>query len=200
MIERPIMTNRNFQRRLAIGKHFENELAEIFALWGGSAMFVVAAPGMGDTPRFTGPHPTHEGGSADYVAPDLLFTLPNQSRAACLAQVKRKTPQIDPKKGEISFLLDEKELYRMQLAALFHKVFFVIHSPELEHLEGYGSWIYVDVDDLREERNCLIRKIILAKPTFILPLPLFKPLIELRKVPIERRPANTDAPPTLKVV
>jgi hypothetical protein len=192
------MTNLHFQRRLAIGQHFENELAEIFAVWGGSAMFVVAAPGMGDTPRFTAPHPTHEGGTGAYVAPDLLFTLPHQPRAAFLAQLKKKKPQIDPGKGEISFLLDEKELHRMNTASVYHKVFFVIYSPEMANVGGYGPWIYVDVDDLREERNPLIKRTILQKPTFILPLTLFKSIHELRNTAIE--PANTNAPPTLKVV
>jgi|TARA_R110002072_G_scaffold243963_1_gene403332 hypothetical protein len=189
-------TNTDFLAAKAKGQKAEKEFMERIALMGGTASSLGTVPTLSDpTPRFSRPHPTNENGYCFSVSPDILFTLPKQPRGfASLAQVKVKKLQKDPSKGWLFVFLDEKELHRMNVALQFYDVFFVIHVPELEDLEGFSSWMWLNTNDLRKDTTTLIKRTVWDKPTFLLPLNLFKPLSEITKRTLDE-PSNTNAPP-----
>ena len=164
------------------GNAAEQMFIDIIALMGGSAFPLGTLPGHNDkTPRFSRPHPTNENGFTYSVSPDVLFTLPNQPKgSASLAQIKVKKLYSETNKY-IYVNLDEKELHRMNEAAAFYNVIFAINIPELEGYseQGFHEWMWVNVDDLNEDKTPLIKRILVGKKTFRLPLNLFKPLTEL---------------------
>ena len=189
-------TNADFLAAKAKGQIAEKEFMELIALMGGTASSLGTVPTLSDpTPRFSRPHATNENGYCYSVSPDILFTLPNWERGfASLAQVKIKKLQREPSKQWLFVFLDEKELHRMNVAAQFYGVFFVIHVPELEDTEGFSSWMWLNTNDLRKDTTTLIKRTVWDKPTFLLPLNLFKPLSEITKRTLDE-PSNTNAPP-----
>ena len=191
-------TNTDFLAAKAKGQKAEKEFMERIALMGGTASSLGTVPTLSDpTPRFSRPHATNENGYCFSVSPDILFTLPKQPRGfASLAQVKVKKLQREPSKQWLFVYLDEKELHRMNVAVQFYDVFVVIHVPELEDLEGFSSWMWLNVDDLRKDATSLIKRTVSGTQTFLLPLNLFKPLSEITKRMLDE-PANSNTePPT----
>ena len=91
--------------------------------------------------------------------------------------------------------LDEAELHRMNVASQFYDVFFVIHLPDLEGIEGFHSWMWLNIDQLKPERAMLIKRRVCDKPPFLLPLNLFQPLSEITKRNLNE-PANTNTAST----
>ena len=190
-------TTTDFHTAKSKGQRTEKEFMELTALMGGTASSLGTVPTSSDpTPRFSRPHATNENGYCFSVSPDILFTLPNQPRGfASLAQVKLKKLQREPSKKWLFVYLDEKELHRMNLAAQFYDVFFVIHVPELEGIDGFSSWMWLNTDDLRRDTTSLIKRIVVGTETFLLPLNLFQPLSEITKRTLDE-PSNINAPPT----
>ena len=194
-------SNSDFLAAKAKGQRAEKEFMELIALMGGTASSLGTVPTLSDpTPRFSRPHPTNENGYGYSVSPDILFTLPNQPKGfASLAQVKVKKLQKEPSKQWLFVYLDEKELHRMNLAAQFYDVFFVIHIPELERIEGFSSWMWLNTDDLRRNKTNLIKRTVVGTETFLLPLNLFQPISDIMKRKIDE-PANTNTSPTTSEV
>ena len=189
-------SNADFLKAKAKGQMAEKEFMELIALMGGTASSLGTVPTLSDpTPRFSRPHATNENGYCYSVSPDILFTLPDWERGfASLAQVKVKTLQREASKQWLFVYLDEKELHRMNLAAQFYDVFFVIHIPELERIEGFSSWMWLNTDDLRRNKTNLIKRTVVGTETFLLPLNLFQPISDIMKRKIDE-PANTNASP-----
>ena len=194
-------SNTDFLKAKAKGQMAEKEFMELIALMGGTASALGTVPTLSDpTPRFSRPHPTDENGYGYSVSPDILFTLPNQPKGfASLAQVKVKKLQKEPSKQWLFFYLDEKELHRMNVAAQFYDVFFVIHIPELEGIEGFSSWMWLNVDELHKDTTTLIKRTVWETPTFLLPLNLFQPISKITKRTLDE-PSNTNAPPKASTV
>ena len=194
-------TNADFLKAKAKGQMAEKEFMELITLMGGTASSLGTVPTLSDpTPRFSRPHPTNEKGYCFSVSPDILFTLPNQPKGfASLAQVKVKKLQKEPSKQWLFVYLDEKELHRMNVAAQFYDVFFVIHIPELEGIEGFSSWMWLNVDKLHKDMTTLIKRTVWETPTFLLPLNLFQPISEITKRTLDE-PSNTNAPPKASTV
>jgi hypothetical protein len=194
-----IMTNFNrttqkFLSDKAKGQRTEKEFMDRIALMGGSAISLGTVPTRADpTPRFSKPDNKTDDGFSYSVSPDIVFTLPNQpSGFTSLAQVKVKKIQTGSSKEEPYILLDEKELHRMNEANRFFDIIFVVHLPELK--DTFHEWLFVSVGDLKPETTTLIKRQIMGKPTFLLPLTLFQPIYQLRKKVYE--PANADVAPT----
>ena len=194
---KPNRTSEQFLAAKAKGQKAEKAFIDLLAAMGGTASSLGTIPAHGDqTPRFSRPHPTNEQGFCYSVSPDILFTLPNQPKGfASLAQIKIKKLQSDPSKGWFYVYLDEAELHRMNVAAQFYDVFFVINISELENMEGFSDWMWLNVDDLHESSATLIKRQVSNKPTFLLPLNLFKPLSEITKRKLNE-PANNNTIPT----
>jgi hypothetical protein len=194
-------TNADFLKAKAKGQMAEKEFMDLIALMGGTASSLGTVPTLSDpTPRFSRPHPTNENGYGYSVSPDILFTLPNQPKGfASLAQVKVKKLQKEPSKQWLFVYLDEKELNRMNLAAQFYDVFFVIHIPELEGIEGFSSWMWLNVDDLQKDTTTLIKRTVWETPTFLLPLNLFQSLSEITKRTLDE-PANSNTEPSTTTI
>ena len=190
-------TSEQFLAAKAKGQKAEKAFIDLIAVMGGTASSLGTIPAHGDqTPRFSHPHATNEKGYWYSVSPDILFTLPNQPKGfASLAQIKIKKLQSDPSKGWLFIYLDEAELHRMNVAAQFYDVFFVINISELENMEGFNDWMWLNVDDLHESSATLIKRQVSNKPTFLLPLNLFKPLSEITKRKLNE-PANNNTIPT----
>lgn len=193
-------TSAQFQSDKTKGQKAEKEFMELIALMGGTASSLGTVPAHGDpTPRFSRPHLTNDNGYCYSVSPDILFTLANQPRGfASLAQIKMKKVQQERSKGWLYVFLDEKELHRMSLAAQFYDVFFVMHVPELDGVEGFSEWMWINVDDLQEQQTTLLKRKVCNTPTFLLPLNIFKPLSAIMKRNLIDEPANTNAAPTTK--
>lgn len=194
-------TTEQFLKDKLKGQEAEKFFMELIALMGGTAFCIGTVPASADqTPRFSRPYPTSELGFNYAVSPDIIFSLPNQPKGfASLAQVKVKKLQKDSSKGWLFVYLDETELHRMNLAASFYDVYFVINTPELTNIEGYSAWMWLNIDDLQKENVTLIRREICGKPTFLIPINLFKPLNQLTKRQINAA-ANIDAIPTTATV
>ena len=189
-------TSAQFLAAKAKGQKAEKDFIDIIAVMGGTASSLGTIPAHGDqTPRFSRPHLTNEKGFCYSVSPDILFTLPNLPKGfASLAQVKIKKILQEPSKRWLYVYLDEAELHRMNVAAQFYEVFFVINIPELEGIKDFSDWMWLNVDDLQESRTTLIKRQVCGKPTFLLPLNLFKPLSEITKRTLNE-PANTNTAP-----
>jgi len=196
-----IRTNQQFLAAKAKGEKAEKAFVDLMAAMGGTASSLGTIPSHSDpTPRFSRPHSTNENGFCYSVSPDILFTLPNQSKGfASLAQVKVKKLQQEPSKQWLYVYLDEKELHRMNVAAQFYDVYFIINIPELQGVDGFSDWMWLNVDDLQKDRTTLIKRNIWEKPTFLLPLNLFKPLSEITERKLND-PANINAIPTTATV
>jgi len=192
-------TNSDFLAAKSKGQRAEKEFMELIALMGGTASSIGTVPTSSDpTPRFSRPHTTNENGFCYSVSPDIVFTLPNQPRGfVSLAQVKVKKLQRERSKQWLFVYLDEKELHRMNVVAQFYDVFFVIHVPELEYIDGFSSWMWLNVDDLRKDATSLIKRTVSGTQTFLLPLNLFKPLSEITKRMLDE-PANSNTEPPTK--
>lgn len=163
------------------GQRSEKTFIDLIAAMGGTAQSIGRIPGISDqTPRFSRPKADSENGYCYAVSPDILFTLPGWPKgAAALAQVKVRKLYREPSKGWIYVYLDEQELHRMNVANQFYDVFFVIHVSGLEGLADYSDWMWVKVDNLKEPVRPLIKREVCEKPTFLIPLNLFRPLSQL---------------------
>ena len=190
-------TSDQFFAAKAKGQKAEKTFMELIALMGGTASSLGTVPTQTDpTPRFTRPHASNENGFCYSVSPDILFTLPDQPRGfASLAQVKIKKVQREPSKEWLYVYLDEKELHRMNVASQFYDVFFIINLPELNGIDGFHDWMWLNIDQIKPERATLIKRRICDKPTFLLPLNIFQPLSEMTKRTLNE-PANTNAAST----
>jgi len=191
-----VRTTKQFLSDKAKGQKAEKEFIDRIALLGGSACSIGSIPNRGDpTPRFSQPDANMENGFSYFVSPDIVFWLPNQPKGfASLAQIKVKKVQHGTPKNWPHILLDEKELHRMNVARKFYDVILVINLPELANT--FHEWMFINIDDLKEEKTTLIKRQILNKPTFLLPLSLFEPLYQLRKKIYE--PANNDYEPKVE--
>lgn len=176
-------TTAQFLSAKAKGQKAEKTFMEMIALMGGTASSLGTVPTEADpTPRFTRPHKYNENGFCYSVSPDILFTLPNQPRGfASLAQVKVKKLMREPSKEWLFVYLDEKELHRMNVAAQFYDVFFIINLPELENVNGFHNWMWLNTLDLKKSTTKLFKRNVWEKPTFLIPLNLFRPLPEIVK-------------------
>ena len=191
-------SNTDFLAAKTKGQRAEKEFMELIALMGGTASSIGTVPTSSyPTPRFSRPHTTNENGFCYSVSPDIVFTLPNQPRGfVSLAQVKVKKLQRERSTQWLFVYLDEKELHRMNVVAQFYDVFFVIHVPELEDIDGFSSWMWLNVDDLSKDATSLIKRTVSETMTFLLPLNLFRPLSEITKRTLDE-PANSNTePPT----
>lgn len=186
-------TTAQFLSAKAKGQKAEKTFMEMIALMGGSASSLGTVPTEADpTPRFTRPHKYNENGFCYSVSPDILFTLPNQPRGfASLAQVKVKKLMREPSKEWLFVYLDEKELHRMNVAAQFYDVFFIINLPELENVNGFHGWMWLNTEDLKKGTTTLLKRNVWEKPTFLIPLNLFRPLPEIVKRTLNE-PANSN--------
>jgi len=186
-------TSEQFFEAKAKGQKAEKTFMEMIALMGGTASSLGTVPTRTDpTPRFTRPHASSENGFCYSVSPDILFTLPDQPKGfASLAQVKIKKVQRETSKNWLYVYLDEAELNRMNIASQFYDVFFVIYLPDLEGIDGFHSWMWLNIDQIKPERATLIKRRVCDKPTFLLPLNLFQPLSEITKRTLDE-PANTN--------
>ena len=178
-----------FPDRKAKGIAVEVEFMEIAALMGCAIQALGHVPDQPhNAPKFMHPNPTSEDGISLSVSPDLTCSLPNMPRGfSCQVQVKMKKRQTNPKGSRPFIYLDETELHRMQKSAKFFHVRFVIKLPD-------GQWLWLDVDDLHENRVSLLKRPVNGKKTFLIPLELFRPMSEFTKV-LQNEPANTNAPP-----
>ena len=79
----------------------------------------------------------------------------------------------------------------MNVASQFYDVFIVIHLLDKEGVEGFHSWMWLNIDQLKPERAMLIKRRVCDKPTFLLPLNLFQPLSEITKRTLNE-PADTN--------
>ena len=186
-------TTAQFLSAKAKGQKAEKTFMEMIALLGGTASSLGTVPTEADpTPRFTRPHNCNENGFCYSVSPDILFTLPDQPRGfASLAQVKVKKLMREPSKEWLFVYLDEKELHRMNVAAQFYDVFFIINLPELENVNGFHSWMWLNTLDLKKSTTTLFKRNVWEKPTFLIPLNLFRPLPEIVKRTLNE-PANSN--------
>jgi len=193
-MNKSIRSTKQFLSDKAKGQKAEKEFIDRIALLGGSACSIGSIPDRGDPiPRFSQPDANTENGFSYFVSPDIVFWLPNQPKGfASLAQIKVKKVQHGTPKKWPYILLDEKELHRMNVASRFYDVILVVHLPELEGT--FHEWIQVSIEKLSPDHTTLIKRTILDKPTFLLPLTLFEPLHQLRKKVYE--PANADTEPT----
>lgn len=189
-----------FHERKAKGQNSERLFMMHIACMGGAAQSLGTVPGHSDpTPRFCRPSSMAEEGFHYSVSPDIVFTLPGQPRGfASLAQVKLKKIYSEQSKGWLFVYLDEPEMYRMKIASQFFDVFFVIHTPEIADVDGFGEWLWVKFDDL-SSTELYRRRMPNGKKAFVLPLNLFRPLSELVKESLHE-PANIDAPPADRCV
>ena len=156
---------------------------ELIALMGGTASSLGTVPTDTDpTPCFTKPHTSNENGFCYSVSPDILFTLPDQPMGfASLAQVKIKKVQRELSKEWLYVYQDEKEFHRMNVASQFYEVFFIINLTGLDGLDGFHDWMWLNIDQLKPEWATLIKRRVCDKPTFLLPLNLFRPLSKITK-------------------
>lgn len=69
----------------------------------------------------------------------------------------------------------------MNVASQFYEVFFIINLPELNGIDGFHDWMWLNIDQLKPERATLIKRRVCDKPTFLLPLNLFRPLSKITK-------------------
>ena len=177
-------TPQQFRYSKIKGQLAEKEFMELIALMGGTASSLGKVPAHTDqTPRFSRPHEAHEDGFCYSVSPDILFTLPDRPRGfACLAQIKVKKLQTEAAKQWLYIFLDEKELHRMSLASNYYHVFFVVNIPELENISGFSDWMWVNIDELKLSNKTLLKRKVCNKPTFLIPLNIFKPLSEITQI------------------
>ena len=74
-------TSEQFFEAKAKGQKAEKTFMEMITLIGGNASTLGTVPTRTDpTSRFTRPHASNENGFCYSVSPDILFTLPDQSR------------------------------------------------------------------------------------------------------------------------
>lgn len=88
--------------------------------------------------------------------------------------------------------LDEQELHRMQRAARYHLVRFVVKLPN-------DQWKWLDVDDLHESRISLFKRKIQGKKTLIIPLYLFQPMTNFVKVSTNEAANKNTSPEAARV-
>lgn len=183
------MTILQFQERKTIGIAVEVELMEKIALMGGAVHAIGCIPDQpNNAPKFMHPHLASDDGITHSVSPDLCCSLPNMPRGQMvLIQVKMK----DIYENGVIYL-DEQELHRMQRAARYHLVRFVVKLPN-------DQWKWLDVDDLHESRIGLFKRKIQGKKTLIIPLYLFQPMTNFIKVSTNEAANKNTSPEAARV-
>ena len=178
--------------RKAKGDDAERIFMEKVALLGGTAHVMGCVPGdPNSAPRYCHPDQQDEDGFYYSVSPDIAFDLPNmEGDKIAVAQVKVKALQTRPHREEAFVYLDVQEHARMRKAHRHYDVHFVIYLPELEGQPELSPWQWVNFRDLTEDRVNLLKRTVCEKPTYLLPLHLFRPLADLG-----RTPANAIAAP-----
>lgn len=167
-------TTEQFNQALLKGLQVEEDFAEKVALMGGHATPFGPPPvkkikGESNKPLTFCKNYIDE--VTYFPSPDLLIDFPN---FAGKVQVKSKKIQ---RKGtnDAHFVLDEKEkclMERSNLMAL--PTLFVVHCEDLKFDPHLDSFSFLDVADLHPDLNRLHRRIIFDKPTFALPLRMFR--------------------------
>ncbi|MBB3711574.1 hypothetical protein FHS00_001145 [Limimaricola variabilis] len=176
-------TAEQFARDKAKGDEVELDFMHAVARLGGSALKIGHAPVVRHyQPR--GTMLTPDGTDvAYYIAPDIAFTVPGQP--TMLAQVKAKKLEGSLARNDTFFYLDERQLHLLnRAAAFFPAVLLVVYCETLAHLPGYSPFSYVNAEDLREKRTELRKRKVSGKPTFLLPLELFRPIAHLLEEPV----------------
>ncbi|NYI29063.1 hypothetical protein [Sulfitobacter geojensis] len=167
---------------------FMEKIAEEF---GGAAQSTISLE-EGNAPKFAHPSIIDDAGPRYSVSPDFVFYLPHYPKGfTTQAQVKRK--KVYGPSDEPFIYLDEKELHRLNRAADYFDLLFVIHLPDAANTDGsVAEWLWVDAEDLKATR--LHQRTVARKKTFLIPLTLFKPFTALsERIPYV--PANTNTPP-----
>lgn len=175
----------------AKGSHSEAEFIEEIGFLGGTASKVGSIPyDHKPYPRTAFPRQTKKLTGETYVpkdtAPDVVFHFPKVP-VISYAQVKAKKLYRE-NDGSLIFWLDEDQLFKMnRIAQTGAHVVFVVHCEELEDFPGLSPFSFVHVRDLQRDKAELHKvKMRMGydgnqslKPTFKLPLALFRPLSEL---------------------
>lgn len=134
-------------------------------------------------PRIQKPAVYNDDGDQDiprFVAPDISFWW-DEYPVVSFAQVKIKKINYASGRKEPFFYLDEDQLYKMRKAERSGiNTFLVIQCGNLNELDVSPQLIYVDINDLREDRTYLEKTRIFDKPVYKIPLSAFKPIIELK--------------------
>ena len=65
----------------------------------------------------------------------------------------------------------------MNVASQFYDVFIVIHLLDKEGVEGFHSWMWLNIDQLKPERATLIKRRVCNSPILLLPVNLFQPFL-----------------------
>jgi hypothetical protein len=165
-----------YARDFAKGHQSEQNFIDLIGLMGGSAMKIGHLPNRSfPQPRMSMPSPDGEGATF-LIAPDVVLSFPCQT--PILAQVKSKKLEGKVSEGSAFFYLDERELYLMQQASQFYQhVVLVVECSTLDR------FIWLHVADLDPANIDLIKRQVCGKPTFLLPLHLFKPISEIKEFP-----------------
>ena len=117
------------------------------------------------------------------IAPDLSFWWRDWA-AVSFAQVKVKKLNKNHFSKEPFFYLDEEQLFKMNhVAQTGAKVFFVVCCDEL----GDDKFVFVDIRDLQRDRIELRKVKVWDKPTFKIPLSVFRPINEIKGAVTDER-------------
>jgi hypothetical protein len=175
------------------GEYAEADFACRLAAMGGTATKIAKIPNVFQPsgkpgPRFMGPA-DNDDGFKSFKAPDFIITLPQLPYGSSIyAEVKLKRLYTNPKKESAFIYLDEVEKKAMEDAGQHLPTIFVIRCPDLEEVDGYGEWLWVDIGELSPDRVKLPSKRSNGKRTFLLPIDLFRPLSTLKSQEFDYAP------------
>lgn len=192
-------TESEFLRDQKKGDYAELDFAIQIATMGGTAEKIgkidnLLHPQRKPGPRIVGPA-ENESGFRTFKAPDFNISLPQLPYGSSIyAEVKLKSLQAEEKKQMAFVYLDEAEKHAMERASSFKPTIFVIRCPDLEALDGYCEWMWVDIRDLEKDRISLLKRTVNDKPTFLLPIDLFQPLSTLPSKEFDYAPHQNPAP------
>jgi len=168
-------TESQFTAALHRGLQIEEDFAAFIAKMGGHATAFGPPPirklETGDERPLTC-HLGAKGDTAFFPSPDLLIEFPFVSAKV---QIKGKRIQ-EEGKSDAHFILDAVEKERMETAnAVGVPTLFVVYCPSLCFHPGLTPYSFIDVADLVPEITKLRLRRIKGKPTFVLPVTLFRP-------------------------
>lgn len=167
-------TNTQYKQNLIMGLEEEERFAQKIALMGGHATHFGPLPaehlkGISKTPLTYYNDANNE--VSYFPSTDLLVNFPD---FAGMVQLKSKKVQ-GPNSSDPHFLLDAKEKVFMERSNLMHlPTLFVVQCESLKFHSNLTEYVFIDVDDLREDINRLHRRTIGGKKVFVLPLHLFR--------------------------
>ena len=192
-------TEKEFLRDRKKGDYAELDFAIQIAAMGGTAEKIgrienLLHPSGKPGPRIVGPA-DNESGFRTFKAPDFNVSLPQLPYGSSIyAEVKLKSLHAEEKNQMAFVYLDEAEKHAMERASAFKPTIFVIRCPDLETLDGYCEWMWVDIRDLSKDRISLLKRTVNDKPTFLLPINLFQPLSTLPSKEFDYAPHQNPAP------